>query len=202
MNKRFVSIIFICLLAITCGLSKVSADEEAYNGYTYTIKVDGGHEGYGVVTNSLGEPVSEITGIIPGSMFNPFSLNVVETTEKYKFIGFHVSGQMDADNDVFERIGNKTINEDLNLVATYGFVGDLVEYHVFYKNTIGEDLREMDVFYGYPGDRPVVAYRYIAGYVPNTYSYSGTALPTRESGEILEFTFYYSRLEVDEYELD
>ena len=59
----------------------------------------------------------------------------------------------------------------------------------------------MDIFYGNEGDKPVIAYRYISGYEPNVTSFSAV-LPTKASGEILEFTFTYTKVEYSTTEVE
>ena len=184
--KKLLTSLLVALLLCIVGFGSVSAEEN----YTYTIEFDNGM--YGVITDLNGNPVSEIKDIDPklGPTFVPSNYRVEVTNPKYYFKGFHISGIMDEyDNGVFKPLGTIPVDKDLIIVATYGVSGSLKEYHVRYVDQDGYELLPTDHFYGNVGDKPVVAYRYIAGYTPNTYNYTGT-IPADDT--VLTFTFVYT----------
>lgn len=184
--KKILSALFLVMLMSLACLGNISADEN----YTYTIEFDNGL--YGTITDLQGNPVTIKTGIDPtkGPQFIPSQYRVEVNNPKYYFKGFHISGKMEEDdNGVFKPIGTTPIDKDLIIVATYGVAGSLKEYHVRYVDQDGYELLPTDRFYGNIGDKPVVAYRYISGYTPNTYNYTGTIT---DSDEILTFTFVYT----------
>ena len=117
-------------------------------------------------------------------MWNPSDYTVTVDDDRYYFKGFHVSGI----EGTLE--GAQFINEDMVFVTTYGIKGDLVEYTVHYVDETGKDLIAKNVYYGNPGDKPVVAYRYIEGYLPQAYNLTGTL----KEGETNDFTFTYTKL--------
>ena len=122
--------------------------------------------------------------VAPGGEWNPSDYTVTVTDDKYYFKGFHISGI----EGTLE--GRQVINEDRVFVATYGIKGDLVEYTVDYVDETGKPLAAKNVYYGNPGDKPVVAYRYIEGYLPQAYNITGTLKAEGPNG----FTFVYTRL--------
>lgn len=146
--------------------------------FTYHVTVSGGL--HGTVNGASQVDVD----IAPGGEFNPNDYTVALNSgdDKYYFKGFHVSG--------IEGVltGAQKVNEDKVFVATYGIRGDLVEYTVHYVDADGNKLRADSVFHGNPGDKPVVAYQYIDGYLPQAYNLTATLT---EDGPN-EFTFKYA----------
>lgn len=178
---RAVSVLFtlaLILFGMAANLpAQVYADEEDA-AFTYHVTVSGGL--HGTVDGSDQVEVQ----IAPGGQFNPndYTVALNDGDDKYYFKGFHVSGI----EGVLE--GAQTINEDKVFVATYGVKGDLVEYTVHYVDENGNQLLPSGTFYGNPGDKPVIAYQYVEGYLPQAYNLTGTLT---ENGPN-EFTFVYS----------
>jgi len=83
--------------------------------------------------------------------------------------------------------------EDTNLVVAYGLKSDMVEYTVSYVDRAGDELLASETHYGVDGSKPVVAYKYIDGYLPFAYNITGTI--TR--GGANEFIFYYDEVDVE-----
>jgi hypothetical protein len=110
--------------------------------------------------------------------------------KKYYARGFRITGH---DND--ETTGSQTmtfkVDSDVSYAVAYGIKGNLVSYTVKYldKET-DESLRSDDTFYGMPGDKPVVSFRYIDGYEPDTYNITKT-LSKDESKNVMYF--YYTK---------
>ena len=178
---RAVSVLFtlaLILFGMAANLpAQVYADEEDA-AFTYHVTVSGGLHG-----TVNGQDQVDVQ-IAPGGQFNPNSYKVTlnDGDDKYYFKGFHVSGI----EGVLE--GAQTINEDKVFVATYGVKGALVAYTVHYVDENGGQLLPSGTFYGNPGDKPVIAYQYVEGYLPQAYNLTGTL--TEEGTN--EFTFVYS----------
>ena len=85
------------------------------------------------------------------------------------------------------------VNGDADYVVAYGIKGNQVEYTVNYRDDEGNELAESEVFYGNVGDKPVVAYKYIDGYVPEALGLTKTL--SANSAENV-FTFEYDRAPV------
>ena len=194
--KKIICSLFVLLMLIGLTTNPVSADER----YNYTIEVSGGL--YGQVDGKDEEFFTVESG--KGYRFNTNNIKVTvkdEYADKYAFLGFHVAGRV-ADEigdgseqlvDTFNSVGDFLVNKDLMLVATFGVKSKLVAYYIRYVDENGYELLPQDTLYGNAGDKPVVAYRYISGYLPNTYHYTGT-IPTKDATP-LTFTFVYHELD-------
>jgi hypothetical protein len=66
----------------------------------------------------------------------------------------------------------------------------MTTYTVRYVDQAGNDLIAADTFYGKIGDKPMVAFRYVEGYLPASYYITGTL---KESNNV--FTFAYNPAE-------
>ena len=73
-------------------------------------------------------------------------------------------------------------------MVAYGIRGDMVAYTVNYQDADGNELAPSQQFYGNVGDKPVVAYRYIDGYIPQAAALTKT-LSSNEAENV--FTFVY-----------
>ena len=103
---------------------------------------------------------------------------------KYYVKGVRESGRdnSEAAATIFEVTGDK------DYVVAYGIKGQQVKYTVNYHDKNGKELAPSDIFYGNVGDKPVVAYKYIAGYAPQAFGLTKT-LVADESENV--FTFVY-----------
>ena len=109
---------------------------------------------------------------------------------KYYVRGFRIAGH---DND--ETTGFQTmtfdVTEDVSYEVAYGIKGDMVAYTAKYvEKDSNKEIHKPDTYYGMKGDKPVVSFRYIEGYEPDTYNLTKT-LSEDESENIM--VFYYTR---------
>ena len=81
------------------------------------------------------------------------------------------------------------VREDRDYVVTYGVLGNSVSYTVQFQTEDGTDLAPPETYYGNIGDRPVVAFLYIDGYLPQAYNLTGT-LQSDPAANV--FTFVYT----------
>ena len=196
--KKILAILFIILLVSANGINNILADEAKETTYSYTITFDGGQ--YGTVVDNKGNEVTSIT-IVPGSEdqknFDPnqYSVRLKNPNDKYYFKGFHISGRMDEKDDIFVPIDKEslTVDQDYDLVATYGIKSNQVEYHIRYLDENGVEIGpKLEVLYANALDYVPVTCRYIEGYTPITSKIEGeesTQLPL--DGHIKEFRFRY-----------
>lgn len=178
------TVFLVSLMAVVFSALTARAD------YGYKVTVSGGLYNN---TNFVLENVPY------GTRFNPsdYGLAVLEpnTSEeaanKYYFKGYHISGvEVESPEDYVSSI---VVTKDVTLVATYGIKGKTVPYTAKFVDTEGKEIADPEVYYGNIGDKPVVTFRYIEGYRPDTYNIRGTL---KASGN--EFTFTYKKVVKEE----
>ena len=150
--------------------------------YTYTVTLSTGNMG-----TVNGEDKITVEGIRSGAEVT-FDVSQVQVTdERYYVKGVRLSGRdnADAQNLVSPTF---TVDGDADYVVAYGIRGDMVAYTVNYQDADGNELAPSQQFYGNVGDKPVVAYRYIDGYIPQAAALTKT-LSSNEAENV--FTFVY-----------
>ena len=177
--------LFITVLAMTFLLAPsfecMAADGE------YTVTISSGVQG------TFRDGSDKLTyNVAAGSelVFSPTSEVVLNTAEdgtpsKYYVKGIRISGRDDA--NVYTTF-SKEIKEDQDYVVVYGIKGQQVDYTVKFVDKNGKTLAESDMFYGNIGDKPIVACKYIEGYVPQALALEKTL---GENAEENIFTFVY-----------
>ncbi len=188
-KKALVSVLAGCLMLGLIPEKAQAAElpQEVYKGYQYTITVSAGDKGL------IGGQEKVTIRRNPGEQVNLFDefyaqIEVNAEDERYYVKGFRLSGRDNA--DMGEELENPAfyVSKDADYVVAYGIKGEQVSYTVQYQDEEGNELAPSQTFYGNVGDKPIVAYRYIDGYVPRT-----LALTKTLSGQPSEniFTFVY-----------
>lgn len=124
-----------------------------------------------------------------GTSFTIDINDIMMTDKRYYPRGFRIAGH---DNDESTGVTNLNFNkltEDVAYEVAYGIKGDMVAYKVEFVDQSGAELAPSKTYYGMIGDKPVVAYTYVEGYVPNAYNLAKT-LKKDESENV--FTFVYT----------
>ena len=173
--KRNRILLPLAALGVSCFfVSSVSA------ATSYKVTVSSGL--HGKLSGNM--DMTEVT-IAEGGEWNPTNFVIPDELieEGYYFKGYHLAG---VEGEV---AGAQVINEDKVFVASYGISNDIVEYYVNYVDEAGNVLHPRATLKGNAGDKPVVAYVYIDGYIPQTRNYTGTL----SKDTVIEFTFVYSR---------
>lgn len=181
------------LLLLTCSLifgQNVLASDE----YDYTVRVYAGNQGTlgdGGITVPSNAKVSRnadrivITGLKYGDVVNVRAQDTAKVTdEKYYVKGIRRSGRdnSEATEEAF------TVASDRDYVIAYAIRGTMVKYTVNYVDVSGKKLLESDSYYGNPGERQYVSYRYIDDYQPQAYNLVKT-LSTDESKNVFDFRY-------------
>ena len=183
-KKALASLLGGCLMLgmVSTGVSAAQAGT-----YTYTITLSAGNMG-----TISGQEKTVYTGAVYGESWASFDLSQVQVTdERYYVKGVRLSGRDNADAlaaPAFQVTG------DADYVVAYGVRGDQVAYTVQYQDEDGETLAASQTFYGNVGDKPVVAYRYVDGYLPQSLALTKT-LRANEAENI--FTFVYTQGDPD-----
>lgn len=175
LKKTAVLLLTLCLLASL--VAAVSADD-----YTYTVRFLAGGQG-----SFDGNDRIEITGLAYGSRVT-FDMDSVtlNNDSKYYVKGIRESG---LDNSTVGRL-SFVVTKDQDFVVAYGVLGDSVAYTVHFVTQSGVELAPTRTYYGNIGDKPVVAFQYIDGYLPNFYNLTGTLSANAAEND---FTFMYVR---------
>ncbi len=171
-------------LVIPMGMT-VHAKPQAY---TYKIRVFAGKQG--TFTDGLLE--KDYTG-------NAFNLDditvkpaIAEDGSEYQ--KYYVKGIKPSGSDNSDMLSNPsfvTVDSDMDYVVVYGVRGDMVSYTVNYLDVNGNALAPGRTYEGNIGDKPIVPYLYIEGYMPQAYSLTKT-LAADETQNV--FTFRYTRV--------
>ena len=122
-------------------------------------------------------------------VWTPGDYDVIVKDDRYYCNNeYHISGIEGA-------VEAQEIKEDMIFVATYRIKGDLVGYTVHYVDESGAMLLPDSTFHGNIGEEAVLAYKYVDGYIPNTYSQAHVL--SDDPGKNV-FTFTYRRVEAGE----
>lgn len=188
-QKIIASALAVCL-GVALGAAPAFADEETatdsklFKTYNYTISISAGSGEF-----ASGESVVQI----PASLNDPVDLSAYSTGEaivlpddKYYVKGLRLAGHDFGEEALADPAF--MVEGDAQYVVAYGLKKDQVAYTVNYVDANGNQIAEPQTFYGNAGDKPVVAFRYIDGYLPTTYNLTGTLKADGPN----EFTFVYN----------
>lgn len=117
-----------------------------------------------------------------------FDLAKIELQKEspYYIKGIRLSG-----HDSIDTLAPTTfdVEADQEYVVVYGVKGQQVAYTIHYVDKQGKELLPQETLYGNVGDKPVVAYKYVEGYLPQTAAFTKT-LSDNEKDNV--FTFVYN----------
>ncbi len=178
-------------LGICASLAMVAATTTpafASTDYTYSVRFLVGSQG---VFNKAGVTVYDDNGVasnpnvsmsadnslitVSGLEFGDritFDLGSVDVSDgsKYYVKGIRESGM---DNNTIST-NSFQVNRDIDYVVGYALLADAVAYTIEYYDNKGNQLAPTEKHYGNVGDRPVVAFLFIDGYLPQAYNLTGT----------------------------
>lgn len=196
--KKVVTSILAAALLMSLSAGAVMAAEP----YSYTVTFYAGNQGSfngagGLTVNSESAVITQsgdqivISGLQLGDEvgLNAPAAVTLDASSKYYVQGIRLSGR---DNDT-AAASVFVVDGDADYVVAYGIKGNQVEYTVNYRDDSGNELAPSEVFYGNVGDKPVIAYKYIDGYVPEALGLTKTL--SSNSVENV-FTFEYDRAPV------
>ena len=200
MKKRFlITALIFAVMIFMAGTLSVFADVGS-KPYEYTIKVYAGLEGHfespSIGTVSDGGKTLTIKSkptvdpITKAVTFEQVTIDQSTTGFKLDNTEYYLRGFRQAGHDNDEEMSAPTFDADQDIAyeAAYGLKGGMVKYTVHYQDEDGDDLIPSEEFYGRPGDKPVVSYRYVEDYQPNAYNLKKT-LSENESENVFIFTY-------------
>lgn len=192
--KKLIMSVLTAGLLVSLMAGTVLAAEDSY---TYTLRFSTGVQGS--FTNLSGLSVSNsdadisrdgdlitVSNLLAGDVvsFNAQSSVSLAADSKYYVQGVRLSGR---DNST-RAAATFTVEKDADYVVAYGVKGESVSYVVNYMHADGRTLAESSIFYGNAGEKPVVAYQYIEGYVPQVYGYTKT-LSANSAENVFSFVY-------------
>lgn len=172
--------ICLCLVFVAPMTARAEADE-----YTYTVRFFAGSRG-----TLKGKEMVVHKNLHYGDRVTFNQRDVELTSGKYYVRGIRESGKDNSTADT-QAQPSFLVTGDQDYVVTYGILGDQVMYTVNYVDEAGNPVADPEVYYGNVGDRPVVAYLYVDGYLPQAFSVTGTL--TADASKNV-FTFVYRRM--------
>ena len=195
-RKIMLALLMVCLV-IQAGTIRSLAEDK----YTYMVTFYAGDKGTftgaGVqVSSSSGKAqvnvsgsVITVTGLELGDRVGLSAASggavALNDNGKYYVKGIRKSGY---DNNTVSA-SSFEVTGDEDYVVAYGIQGDMAAYTVNFQDAAGNTLAPSETHYGNVGDKPVVAFLYVEGYVPDAYNLTKT-LVSDESQNV--FTFVYS----------
>lgn len=172
--------LMLSLLAVMVVFGNSSIEVLADDPYEYKVTIYGGNKGTYLGQSEIADTYSQGDRI-------PLDINNVQVNDsRYYVKGFRLSGR---DNDAALESSVITVTADADYVVAYGVRGDMVNYTVQYQDEDGNELAPSRTYEGNVGDKPVVAYQYIEGYVPQALAMTGT-LSDNAADNV--FTFVYT----------
>ena len=194
MKKRFlITALIFAVMMFMAGTLSVFANVST-DPYEYTITVYAGLEGHfespSIGSLSDGGKTLTITKALGQQVtIDQKTTGLVLDNGDYYLRGFRQAGH-DNDEKKEEEMVKPTfdVDQDIAYEAAYGIMGGMVKYTVHYQDEDGDDLIASEEFYGRPGDKPVVSFRYVDGYQPDAYNLTKT-LSTNEADNVFIFTY-------------
>ncbi|MCI8632909.1 MAG: hypothetical protein HFE64_05440 [Lachnospiraceae bacterium] len=206
--KKALACVLSSVLLIMLQIPALAAEAEQ-EPYTYQVTISAGAQGVfnenslaaigvtGDNVSGVSKEINEshtlitISGLHYGDkvscdMANQAENNPVTLLEtRYYNKGIRQSGH---DNEEAKN-ASFTVEGDASYVVAYGIAGNMAEYRVRYVSSVtGEPLAEEQVYYGVIGDKPVVPYLYVEGYLPQAYNLTKT-LSDNVGENVFEFDY-------------
>ncbi|MBR1862152.1 MAG: hypothetical protein IJ796_09920 [Lachnospiraceae bacterium] len=149
----------------------LAGSQGSFNKAGVTVYADNGVAASPDVTVSEDNDIITVSGLKYGSRIT-FDLGSVDISNdsKYYVKGIRESGM---DNNTIST-NSFQVNKDIDYVVGYALLADAVAYTIEYVDNHGNTLAPTETHYGNVGDRPVVAFLYMDGYLPQAYNLTGT----------------------------
>lgn len=187
-NRLVKGLLSVMMLTALVAQPVFAAETEPSDAapYTYSVTLSAGNQG-----NFGGTDTVEVTGVGAGALsvdFSAYRDQLQIEDEKYYAKGIRLSGRDNSDASYSPTWATGAVTEDTDYVVAYGMTGDMVAYTVQYLDEEGNELLPAETYYGSVGDKPVVAFQYIEGYLPQAYNLTKT-LSANEADNIFPFVY-------------
>ena len=165
------------MIAVGMMILPVMAEDKEYE---YTITVYAGNQGSFNGENKI-TAKAKYGDVVSISLTS----DVLQYNDTYYPRGIKKAGR---DNNDLELL-TFTVTGDADYVVSYGMAGNLVKYTAVFQDTEGNEIAERQEFYGMIGDKPIVSFVYVPGYLPDSYNRTKT-LSENEEENVFIFTYY------------
>lgn len=183
-NKMLKGLLSVLVLTGLFSQAVMAADPmeiSEEHPYTYTVTLSAGNQGSFASGDTI---VREELNYGDYVNFN-WREQLTIADEKYYAKGIRRSGDDNSNSFITDQV---QVTGDEDYVVAYGVLGEMVAYTVQYLDQNGKELAPSKTFYGAVGDRPVVAFQYIEGYLPQAYNLTKT-LSENEAENVFPFRY-------------
>lgn len=202
--RRLLSGLLAAVLVCLSGIPRGSA--QMPEGYTYTVVFYPGNQGRfasiapltiqsdTAIVSFSGSRI-RITGLRYGDRVGYDAAAdgaiILKDGSKYYTKGIRESGR---DNST---VGSSSfaVTGDREYVVAYGIRRNMVPYRIYYRDAKGKDLLPSRICYGNIGERPVAAWTYVDGYLPQAYNLTRTLQADPKKNV---FTFIYTPIDANQ----
>ena len=183
-NKLIKGLLSVLVLTGVLAQGVLAAEPEEpseEHPYTYSVTLSAGKQGTFADGDSIVREELKYGDYVNFDWRDQLTLK----DDKYYAKGIRRSGEDNSNSFITDQV---QVTGDEDYVVAYGVLGDMVAYTVQYLDENGNELAPSKTYYGSVGDRPVVAFQYIEGYLPQAYNLTKT-LSENEADNVFPFEY-------------
>ena len=183
-NKVIKGLLSVLVLTGVLAQGVLAAEPEEpseEHPYTYSVTLSAGKQGTFADGDSIVREELKYGDYVNFDWRDQLTLKA----DKYYAKGIRRSGEDNSNSFITDQV---QVTGDEDYVVAYGVLGDMVAYTVQYLDENGNELAPSKTYYGSVGDRPVVAFQYIEGYLPQAYNLTKT-LSENEADNVFPFEY-------------
>ena len=183
-NKVIKGLLSVLVLTGVLAQGVLAAEPEEpseEHPYTYSVTLSAGKQGTFADGDSIVREELKYGDYVNFDWRDQLTLK----DDKYYAKGIRRSGEDNSNSFITDQV---QVTGDEDYVVAYGVLGDMVAYTVQYLDENGNELTPSKTYYGSVGDRPVVAFQYIEGYLPQAYNLTKT-LSENEADNVFPFEY-------------
>lgn len=183
-NKVIKGLLSVLVLTGVLAQGVLAAEPEEPSDehpYTYSVTLSAGKQGTFADGDSIVREELKYGDYVNFDWRDQLTLK----DDKYYAKGIRRSGEDNSNSFITDQV---QVTGDEDYVVAYGVLGDMVAYTVQYLDENGNELAPSKTYYGSVGDRPVVAFQYIEGYLPQAYNLTKT-LSENEADNVFPFEY-------------
>lgn len=183
-NKVIKGLLSVLVLTEVLAQGVLAAEPEEpseEHPYTYSVTLSAGKQGTFADGDSIVREELKYGDYVNFDWRDQLTLK----DDKYYAKGIRRSGEDNSNSFITDQV---QVTGDEDYVVAYGVLGDMVAYTVQYLDENGNELAPSKTYYGSVGDRPVVAFQYIEGYLPQAYNLTKT-LSENEADNVFPFEY-------------